>query len=117
MDKIGYGGGVPLSQFYAPAFLWTSKGKPEPNYIVLRNASFAAPTPEQATVLGHLADLSGFTRPYGLEWQGDWVLITMSSGPFALGSIRDWTDPSKPEMSIAVIKGPILDQAIKASNP
>ena len=113
MSEITYGVGVGAAQFYAPAFTWVSDGDDRPNYVVVRNPTFAAPTPEAATVLGHLADICGFSDAYKLHWGGDWALITMTSGPFALGRIRDHRDPAYPPMEVAIIQGPILDQMIE----
>lgn len=113
-SSLGYGGGVPAAQFFAPAFTLRSDDNPEPNYIIFRNAGFIAGDPDTATVLGHLADVSGIPEALGMCFEGNWALVEMTSGPFFFSKIRSRQNPNL-EMKIAVLQGPILDRALRAA--
>jgi len=96
MPKLGYAKGALKGQFFTPVFAWQpdSATEEEPNYIIFNSPAFAAPNPYLATILGHQADICGFTDAFGLQWSQEWALINVTSGPFVFPS--SWIHAGKP---------------------
>lgn len=94
-----------MGQYFTPIFrYWPTDD--ECNYIIFRNLSFAAPTPNDARVLGTLADVSGFTDAFDLQYVGEWSLVSMGAGPYLFKTALT----GDLAMGIAIIKGPMLDR-------
>jgi len=106
------GGGGKTGQFYTPAFTWQPDPEEEPNLLVFNSPTFTAPNPYVATVLGHLAEISGYTEVFELGWDQQWALITPTSGPFLFARFAGNEDTT-PQMKIAIIHGPLLDRAVE----